>query len=59
MALSALAKKTEHAGAKNSSHDKYEHRADLKVASRKHRRRVSKKLCDEAEKQREIEGGRG
>lgn len=44
MALEANARKTEHSGAKNSSHDKPARRADLKAASRKLRRRASRQI---------------
>lgn len=44
MALESNARKTEHNGAKNSSHDKPAPRADLKAASRKLRRQISRKL---------------
>jgi len=44
MALEATAKKTEHNGAKNSSHDKWCLRAILKAASRKLRRANDRRL---------------
>ena len=44
MALEACAKKTEHNGAKNSGHDKYAPRSDLKRAARKFRRRNSRMI---------------
>lgn len=42
MALDPNARKTEHSGAKNMSHDKRAPRAELKRASKKLRRRVDK-----------------
>lgn len=46
MALEAAAKKTEHAGAKNSGHDRIAPRADLKDAAKKLRRRADKRAVE-------------
>jgi hypothetical protein len=53
MALEMAARKTEHNGAKNTSHDKVAPRADLKAASNKFRRRMDRSLEQSAKRDAE------